>query len=82
MNTPPTSMQQTFEALAVAPAKRAERYGLYTTWLALGLLVLILAGLTYIIVAEDRQMQRDRLHQSTDVLAEAIDVRLQATNES
>jgi len=75
-------MQQTFEALARVPDKRPERYGLYATWLALGLLVIILFGLTYIIVAEDRQMQRDRLHQSADVMAESIDVRLQATNES
>lgn len=74
-------MRQTFEALSQTPDKHPERHGIYTTALALGLLVFILAGLTYIIVAEDRQMQRDRLHQTTDVLAEALDIRLQATAE-
>lgn len=84
MSTPPapSSVQQTFESLARVPAKRAGRYGQYATLLAVGLLVLILGGLAYIMVSEDLQMQRDRLHQTSDVLAEAIDVRLQATNES
>lgn len=81
--TTPNSMRQTFEALArQTPGQRRNRSGIVSTSLAVTLLLLILAGLSYLIVSEDQQLQRDRLHQTADVLADALEVRLQATAES
>jgi len=54
----------------------------YVHLLAIGLLGALIAGIAYLLVNEDRALQRDALHRDVDTLVQSMSLRLQTMSEA
>ncbi|MEP6609262.1 MAG: PAS domain S-box protein [Burkholderiaceae bacterium] len=80
--TPPTdSVLLAFDSLARAKESRFD-LSRYAHLLAILLLAAAIAGLAYLLINEDRAMQRDALTRDVDTLAQSLSLRLQAMTEA
>ncbi|MBC8118160.1 MAG: PAS domain S-box protein [Burkholderiaceae bacterium] len=72
--------------LAFDPVARAKdsrfNFSRYAHLLAILLLAGAIAGLAYLLINEDRAMQRDALNRDADTLAQSLSLRLQAMTEA
>ncbi len=81
-STPPTdSVLLAFDPLARAKEGRFE-LSRYAHLLAILLLAVSIAGLAYLLINEDRAMQRDALTRDVDTLAQSLSLRLQTMTEA
>jgi len=83
-NTPPPapdSVLLAFDRMARARSRRAE-LSRYAYPIAIALLAALLAGLAYLIVNEDRELQRDSLNRDVDTLVQSISLRLETMSEA
>ena len=67
--------------MARAHARRVD-FTRFVPLLAIALVVALSAGLAYLLVNEDRALQRDALHRDTDTLAQSLSLRLQGISEA
>jgi len=67
--------------MARAQSRRLE-FARFAPLLAIALVVALIAGIAYLIVNEDRALQRDALYRDTDTLAQSLSLRLQAISEA
>jgi len=79
--TPPDAVQLAFDRMARAQTHRVD-YMRSVPALAIALVVALSAGLVYLLITEDRALQRDALHRDTDTLAQSLSLRLQAISEA
>src|SRR5215203_5378553 len=77
---PPDSVLLAFDPLARAKESRFN-FSRYAHLLAILLLAAAIAGLAYLLIKEDRAMQRDALTRDVDTLAQSLSLRLQAMTE-
>jgi PAS domain S-box-containing protein len=54
----------------------------YLHLLAIALLAALIAGIAYLLVNEDRDLQRDALHRDSDTLVQSMSLRLQTMSEA
>ena len=83
-NTPPAapdSVLLAFDRMARAKSRRPE-LSRYAYPIAIALLAALLAGLAYLIVNEDRELQRDALNRDVDTLVQSISLRLETMSEA
>lgn len=66
----------------MARAKSRFEFSRYAHLLAILLLAIAIAGLAYLLIKEDRAMQRDALTRDVDTLAQSLSLRLQAMTEA
>ena len=78
---PPDAVQLAFDRLAQAQVRRVD-FARFAPLLAIVLVLALSAGLAYLLVHEDRALQRDALHRDTDTLAQSLSLRLQAISEA
>lgn len=78
---PPDAVQLAFDRMARAQTHRVD-YMRFVPALAIALVVALSAGLVYLLITEDRALQRDALHRDTDTLAQSLSLRLQAISEA
>lgn len=78
---PPDAVQLAFDRMARAHARRVD-FTRFVPLLAIALVVALSAGLAYLLVNEDRALQRDALHRDTDTLAQSLSLRLQGISEA
>jgi PAS domain S-box-containing protein len=81
-STPPTdSVLLAFDRMA---RKKTHRFdpGRYAHLLAILVLTASIAGLAYLLINEDRALQRDALARDVDTLAQSLSLRLQAVTEA
>ncbi len=85
MDTPPPpapgSVLLAFDRMARAKGRRPE-LSRYAYPIAIALLAALLAGLAYLIVNEDRELQRDALNRDVDTLVQSISLRLETMTEA
>ena len=74
-------MQLAFDRMARAQSRRFE-FARFVPLIAIALVVALIAGIAYLLVNEDRALQRDALHRDTDTLAQSLSLRLQAISEA
>jgi PAS domain S-box-containing protein len=74
-------VQLAFDRMARAQSRRVGLARL-VPWIAIALVVALSVGLIYLLVSEDRALQRDALHRDTDTLAQSLSLRLQAISEA
>ena len=80
--TPPDdSVLLAFDRMARAKTSRFDA-SRYAHLLAILLLAVSIAGLAYLLIAEDRALQRDALTRDVDTLAQSLSLRLQAMTEA
>jgi PAS domain S-box-containing protein len=77
----PDSVLLAFDRTSKAPARLFEP-GRYVHLLAIVLLAALIAGIAYLLVSEDRELQRDALHRDIDTLVQSIALRLQTISEA
>lgn len=81
-STPPTdSVLLAFDRMARAKTHRFDP-SRYAHLLAILLLGASIAGLAYLLIKEDRELQRDALIRDVDTLAQSLSLRLQAMTEA
>lgn len=78
---PPDAVQLAFDRMARAQTHRVD-YMRFVPVLAIALVVALSAGLVYLLISEDRALQRDALHRDTDTLAQSLSLRLSAISEA
>jgi len=74
-------VQLAFDRMARAQSRRFE-FARFVPLIAIALVVALIAGIAYLLVNEDRALQRDALHRDTDTLAQSLSLRLQAISEA
>jgi hypothetical protein len=67
--------------MARAQSHRFE-FARFVPLIAIALVVALIGGIAYLLVNEDRALQRDALHRDTDTLAQSLSLRLQAISEA
>ena len=77
----PGSVLLAFDRMARAKSRRPE-FSRYAYPIAIALLAALLAGLAYLIVNEDRELQRDALNRDVDTLVQSISLRLETMSEA
>src|SRR5512137_1713289 len=77
----PDSVLLAFDRMARARSRRPE-LSRYAYPIAIALLAALLAGLAYLIVNEDRELQRDALNRDVDTLVQSISLRLETMSEA
>ena len=77
----PDSVLLAFDRMARAKSRRPE-FSRYAYPIAIALLAALLAGLAYLIVNEDRELQRDALNRDVDTLVQSISLRLETMSEA
>jgi PAS domain S-box-containing protein len=78
---PPDAVQIAFDSMARAQSRRFE-FARFVPLVAIALVVALIAGIAYLLVNEDRALQRDALHRDTDTLAQSLSLRLEAISEA
>ncbi len=82
-SSPPPSPDSVLLAFdRVARASRRPELSRYAYPVAIALLAVLLAGLAYLLVNEDRELQRDALNRDVDTLVQSISLRLQTISEA
>ena len=77
----PDSVLLAFDRLARAKSRRPEM-SRYAYPVVIALLAALLAGLAYLLVNEDRELQRDALSRDIDTLVQSISLRLETMSEA
>jgi hypothetical protein len=77
----PDSVLLAFDRMARAKHRRPE-LSRYAYPVVIALLAAVLAGLAYLIVNEDRELQRDALNRDVDTLVQSISLRLETMSEA
>jgi PAS domain S-box-containing protein len=78
---PPDAVQLAFDRMARAQVRRVD-VARFAPVLAIVLVLALTVGLGYLLIHEDRALQRDALHRDTDTLAQQLSLRLQAISEA
>ena len=78
---PPDAVQLAFDRLARAQVERID-LARFVPLIAIALVVALSAGIAYLLINEDRALQRDALHRDTDTMAQSLSLRLQAISEA
>ncbi|HJW50700.1 MAG TPA: ATP-binding protein [Burkholderiaceae bacterium] len=78
---PPDAVQLAFDRLARAQVERVD-LARFVPLIAIALVVALSAGIAYLLINEDRALQRDALHRDTDTMAQSLSLRLQAISEA
>jgi len=74
-------VQLAFDRLARAQVDRVD-VARFVPLIAIALVVALSAGIAYLLINEDRALQRDALHRDTDTMAQSLSLRLQAISEA
>jgi PAS domain S-box-containing protein len=77
----PDAVQLAFDRLARAQSRRFD-FARFVPLVAIALVVALIAGIAYLLLTEDRALQRDALYRDTDTLAQSLSLRLQAISEA
>ena len=78
---PPDAVQLAFDRMARAQVERVD-LARFVPLIAIALVVALSAGIAYLLINEDRALQRDALHRDTDTMAQSLSLRLQAISEA
>ncbi len=78
---PPDAVQLAFDRMAQAQSHRVD-FARFVPLVAIALVVALSAGIAYLLINEDRALQRDSLHRDTDTLAQSLSLRLQTISEA